>query len=47
MSEELKNCPFCGGKAHSYLKDGWHDVMCGDCCVKTDVRHDAEAVIKT
>lgn len=34
MSEKLKPCPFCGGKA----EDGgfwWHVIKCGNCGVKT------------
>lgn len=30
MFEELKPCPFCGGEAHLYVKDGI-SVICPNC----------------
>lgn len=34
MSEELKPCPFCGGKAVVHVNDGVR-VMCTECGAKT------------
>ena len=34
MSEELKSCPFCGGKAVVHVNDGVR-VMCTECGAKT------------
>ena len=34
MSEELKLCPFCGGKAVAYVNDGVR-VVCTECGAKT------------
>lgn len=36
---ELKPCPFCGGKAYLFVDDGVR-VICQDCEASTDVRRD-------
>ena len=39
MSEKLRNCPFCGGKARlNEYKDCevWYEVRCDECAVRTE-----------
>ena len=42
MSDDLKPCPFCGGKAEAinYIIEG--AVRCTDCGVSVARRHDAQ-----
>ena len=50
MSEKLRNCPFCGGKARlNEYKDGevWYEVWCDGCAVRTEqYETEAEAIEK-
>ena len=34
MSEELKACPFCGGKAEWKEDDGWIWLECSECGIR-------------
>lgn len=38
--DELKPCPFCGGKAYLFVNDGVR-IRCGDCRASTQVLVDA------
>ena len=46
MNEELKPCPFCGGKAELFGtdKDGIFYVMCLECDVDSNFDTPAEAI---
>lgn len=51
MSEELKNCPFCGGEATlcDYVSNDdkkWFYIVCGDCGVVTDHVSAEEIVVR-
>lgn len=35
--EELKPCPFCGGRASLYVKDGGIRVICLNCHCQTKI----------
>lgn len=45
MNEELKPCPFCGGKAmsHPYSKDDF-TIYCKDCKAEIGWREKEEAI---
>ena len=43
MFDELKPCPFCGGKAHLFVNDGVR-VICPICGAGTKILVDAMSV---
>lgn len=43
MFDELKPCPFCGGKAHLFVNDGVR-VICPACGASTKILVDAMSV---
>ena len=43
MSNDLKPCPFCGGKANRRIVDGWERICCTNVsCQTTGGRHVGE-----
>jgi Lar family restriction alleviation protein len=48
MSEQLKLCPFCGGRAVCWQAQGdfYYHVECRDCDVKTDAYLDESDAIR-
>lgn len=40
MFDELKPCPFCGGKAHLFVNDGVR-VLCPSCEASSKIRVDS------
>ena len=46
MSEELKPCPFCGGKAHFGENHDYHTICCNDCWYNIGASENKNTVIK-
>lgn len=56
MSEELKPCPFCGGKAEAYTEDGGWDcrgenvyhsgIVCTKCGVSVELEHHGDDLMR-
>lgn len=46
MTENLKRCPFCGGKSGIQSAFGQHTVMCLSCGVVSEARGEKEKAQK-